>query len=470
MAINKRFRLMSRAAVLFGVAWVCGCSSGAASGTNPIHYGAIPIKKVANKPPMGWNSWDVFGADVTEAEVKAAADVMARQLKPLGYEYVVIDIAWYAPNASAIGERYKEPRPKQKIDEFGRLIPVTERFPSAVDGAGFRPLADHLHERGLKLGLHVMRGIPRQAVENNTPIKGTPYRAQDIVSYEKACTFYDGMLSIDMSRPGAQSYYDSIVELYAQWGVDFIKADDMTSYPHKFDEVKAMRLAVENAKRPIVLSLSPGAVSSWDRNVLSHYADQFRISGDFWDEWSDLKAQFAKVHMFREVTGPGAWADCDMIPLGLINVRGEHGSGPRVSRFTIDEARSLIALWTIFRSPLMLGMSLTQLDPQTLALIANPLAIRVNQYSVGNREIRYVVNEESVWTARSPDGKEVYVALFNLTDEPRPLRVDLAALTVNKGFNGVVTNVFTHEKTRLGDEGLVAEVPPHGVHYVALSL
>lgn len=290
MAVDTRLRFVSRAACL-GVAWLLSsCSSGGVNAGNPIHYGAIPVNKVASKPPMGWNSWDVFGADVTEAEVKAAADVMASHLKPLGYEYLVIDIAWYAPHASAVGQRYKQPRPEQVIDEFGRLIPVTERFPSAAGGKGFRPLANHLHERGLKLGIHVMRGMPRQAVENNTPIKGTPYKAQDIVCYEKACTFYDGMLSIDMSRPGAQEYYNSIVELYAQWGVDFIKADDMTSYPHKFDEVKAMRLAVEKANRPIVLSLSPGAVNSWDRNVLSHYADQFRISGDFWDEWPDPTA------------------------------------------------------------------------------------------------------------------------------------------------------------------------------------
>lgn len=381
---------------------------------------AYEFKKVAKHPPMGWNSWDVYGADVTEEEVRATAAVMASTLKPLGYQYVVIDIAWYAPEATAVDEGYKRPRPKQLIDGYGRLVPTPVRFPSAKAGS-FKPLADELHAMGLKLGLHIMRGIPRQAVEQNTPIKGTPYRARDIVTYEKACTFYDGMLSIDMTKPGAQAYYDSIVELYASWGIDFLKADDMTSYPHKLDEPRALRLAIEKVKHPIVLSLSPGAVNVWDRNFLSHHADMYRISGDFWDEWEDLRAQFQKAHLFGPYTGPFAWADLDMIPFGRINVRGERGQGARQARFVAPEARTLMALWTIFRSPLMLGMELTQLNDETRALITNADAIRIDQTSINNREVRFVPNQEVVWAADAPDATETYAALFNISDEPRTI-------------------------------------------------
>ena len=322
---------------------------------NDINYGSFPIEKVAKTPPMGWNSWDVFGADVTEEEVKAITDFMADSLKHFGYEYVVIDIAWYAPEATAVHEKYKEPYPKQVIDQYGRLLPAPNKFPSAKDST-FKELARYIHDKGLKMGIHVMRGIPRQAVEQNTPIKGTPYRAQDIVMYEKTCTFYDGLLSIDMTKPGSQEYYNSIVELYEEWGIDFIKADDMTSYPPKLDEGKALRYAIEEVERPIVLSLSPGAVNSWDRSYLHYYADMYRISGDFWDEWEDLKDMFNRARIFKGHTGPGGWADCDMIPLGYINVRGERGVGGRMSRFTPEEYKTLMSFWTIYRSPLMLGM------------------------------------------------------------------------------------------------------------------
>jgi hypothetical protein len=453
-------------ACLLLVVALSACLPSASHEATPIHYGGFPITKVADKPPLGWNSWDVFGADVTEAEVKAVADYMAKSLKPLGYEYVVIDIAWYAPEASAIDERYKEPKPEQLIDAYGRLIPAPNRFPSAKEGS-FKPLADHLHAQGLKLGIHVMRGIPWQAVEQNTPIKGTPYHARDIVTYEKACTFYDGMYSVDISQPGAQAYYQSLADLYAEWGIDFIKADDMTSYPPKFDEITALRYAIEQVDRPILLSLSPGSVNSWDRHFLAHYADMYRISGDFWDEWPDLKAQFGKAHTFRHHTGPGHWADLDMIPLGTINVRGEHGDGARMSRFTPDEARTLMSLWTIFRSPMMLGMDLAQMDPFTQSLLTNATAIEIDQTSIDNREVRFQPNEEAVWTATSPDGKTRYLALFNLSDAPRRLSVsweelDSAPLTA-------ATDVWSGEQETLSDETLAYVVPPHGVKYLVLK-
>jgi hypothetical protein len=182
---------------------------------------------VAPTPPMGWNSWDSYGTTVREDQVKANVDWMAEHLAKYGWKYIVVDIQWYEPNAQ--GHDYKPGAPLT-MDEFGRLTPAVNRFPSSGNGAGFKPLADYVHSKGLKFGIHIMRGIPRQAVEENLPIKGTQYHASDIADKDNACRWNPDMWGIDTTKPGAQAYYDSIAQLYASWGVDFIKADDMGSH------------------------------------------------------------------------------------------------------------------------------------------------------------------------------------------------------------------------------------------------
>ena len=122
---------------------------------------------LAQIPPLGWNSWDCYGTTVREEEVKANADFMATRLAQFGWNYVVVDIQWYEPNAQAHG--YRE-NAELITDGFGRLLPAINRFPSAANGAGFKPLADYVHSLGLKFGIHIMRGIPRQAVRQNLPI------------------------------------------------------------------------------------------------------------------------------------------------------------------------------------------------------------------------------------------------------------------------------------------------------------
>jgi hypothetical protein len=132
--------------------------------------------KLAPTPPMGWNSWDAYGTTVTENEVKANADTMAAVLKPYGWQYIVIDIQWYEPNAKAHGYR---PNAQLVMDPNGRLIPALNRFPSSANGNGFRPLADYVHSKGLKFGIHILRGIPRPDVcsiechSNNGPFDGS---------------------------------------------------------------------------------------------------------------------------------------------------------------------------------------------------------------------------------------------------------------------------------------------------------
>ncbi|MBR6325788.1 MAG: alpha-galactosidase, partial [Lachnospiraceae bacterium] len=117
--------------------------------------------------PMGWNSWDCYGPSVTEEIVRANARIMAEKLKGSGWEYIVVDIQWYQPTA---GAHDYVPFADLTMDAYGRLLPAVNRFPSAADGAGFKPLADYVHSLGLKFGIHIMRGIPRQAVHQNTPV------------------------------------------------------------------------------------------------------------------------------------------------------------------------------------------------------------------------------------------------------------------------------------------------------------
>lgn len=153
----------------------------------------------AATPPMGWNSWDSFATTVTEAQARAQADVMAEQLKPFGWEYLTVDIQWYEPNATGFDYRAGA---KLVLDQWGRLLPAPNRFPSAANGVGFKALADYVHRQGLKFGLHLMRGIPRQAVAENTPIQGTPYHAGDIADRQHVCPWNTDMFGVDMSKPG----------------------------------------------------------------------------------------------------------------------------------------------------------------------------------------------------------------------------------------------------------------------------
>jgi len=211
----------------------------------------------AASPPMGWNSWDCFGTTVTEEQTKQQADFMAEKLKSHGWQYIVVDIQWYQPTSK--GHDY-QPGAKLTMDEFSRLLPAVEKFPSATNGQGFRPLADYIHSKGLKFGIHMMRGIPRQAVFQNTAIKGTSARAADIADTNSVCAWNPDMFGVDMKRPGAQAYYDSLFELVASWGVDFVKIDDLSRPYNAFQraETEAIRQAIDRTGRAIVFSTSPG--------------------------------------------------------------------------------------------------------------------------------------------------------------------------------------------------------------------
>jgi hypothetical protein len=374
---------------------------------------------LAPTPPMGWNSWDSYGTTVREEQVKANADVMARDLARYGWKYIVVDIQWYEPNAQ--GHEYK-PGARLSMDEYGRLLPAVNRFPSSANGKGFKPLADYIHSKGLKFGIHIMRGIPREAVAENLPIKGTNYHAADVADRDNPCKWNPDMWGVDTTKPGSRAYYDSIAELYASWGVDFIKADDMGSHLYQPAEIKALSLAIRKTGRPIVLSISPGPAPISEAEFFEKYAQMWRISDDFWDNWKLLRRQFDYTRDWARYVGKNdTWPDADMLPFGKLRVTSVEGGGAP-SKFTPDEQQTVMTLWSIFRSPLIFGGDLPSNDAATTALITNQEVLAVDQNSSEGHEALSRGNIR-VWTAEIPGSTDRYVAAFNLSDSPEQVDV-----------------------------------------------
>jgi alpha-galactosidase len=416
----------------------------------------------APTPPMGWNSWDCYGTTVTEAEVKAQADYMARHLARFGWQYVVVDIQWYEPNAKAHG--YRE-NAELVMDGYGRLLPATNRFPSAADGRGFKPLADYLHRRGLKLGIHIMRGIPRRAVKQNLPVWGSKVRASEIADEKNVCTWNSDMYGVDMSKPGAQDYYDSLIALYKEWGVDYIKADDMSSPIFHEAEIDALSRAIQKSGRRTVLSLSPGPAPLTRADFLQHHAQLWRISNDFWDRWEDLRKQFEYCRQWAPFIGQGGWPDADMLPLGRIGIRAERGDDRR-TRFNRDEQLTLMTLWLIFRSPLMFGGDLPSNDDFTLSLLTNAEALAVHQNSANNHEL-FARDKQIAWVADIPGNKGKYLAVFNLNDVATDIKVKRSEIGLTGRY--AVRDLWQKKSPGfLGDE-LVTKVPPHGAALYRIS-
>ena len=376
---------------------------------------------IANTPPMGWNSWDCYGAAVTEDTVRRNAEYMAAHLKPFGWEYVVVDIQWYQPTAST---HAYEPFSDLTMDAFGRLTPAANRFHSAAGGKGFKPLADYVHNLGLKFGLHIMRGLPRMAAHRRLPIEGSGFRCSDAADPNSICAWNPDMYGLRADLPAARAYYDSIFRLYAEWGVDFVKCDDIArEYPHCRREIEIISAACRGCGRDIVLSLSPGPAPLEQAEHLKRHANMWRITDDFWDEWPLLKAMFERAEKWCVHAGPGHWPDADMLPVGALRqCYDDHPLG-RWTNFTEPEQRTMLTLWCMMRSPLMIGGDMTKNDPFTLSLLTNAGVLGILRDSWCGHPL-YTAEDECAWIAPRRDGRGAYVAAFNLSDAPRRVRID----------------------------------------------
>jgi hypothetical protein len=369
---------------------------------------------------MGWNSWDSYGFTIDENEFKANAAVLA-SLKPYGWTYAVIDEGWYMGNP--FGDKLAARA--YRLDGFGRLIPDPARFLSSVDGAGFKPLADWLHAQGLKFGLHIVRGIPKDAVATNLPIAGSTFSVVDAADTADTCPWDDGNYGVRDNEAG-QAYYDSLMRLYADWGVDFVKVDCIADHPYKANEIRQIALAIKKTGRPIVLSLSPGPTNLSHAAEVAQYSQMWRIANDLWDGWSfappwpnGLRSAFDNLASWAPYAKAGNWPDADMLPFGALEPHPGWGE-PRQSRLTQDEERTQFTLWAIARSPLILGGNLTKLDDFERTLITNKDLIAVNQTVWESHPVDYKKGEDFVtWEAfTGPRDKPIrYFAYFNLSDD-----------------------------------------------------
>ena len=432
------------------------------------------LDHVAPTPPLGWNSFDCYGSAVTEAEFRANVDVMAEVLKPHGWEYAVVDFCWSHPNPGPCHNPHQGPgfSPMLHTDAHGRLVPAPERFPSAAGGAGFKPLADYVHGKGLKFGIHVMRGIPYQVAFEDMLVGGRRYRAKEIARLDSRCPWLNHMVGVDVSKPGGQAYYDSLFELYASWGVDFVKVDDIladgnfdSDGPYHAEEIEAIGRAIERCGRPMVLSLSPGDAPKRVAEHVVEHANMWRISADFWDDWRRLERMFGSCAWWATRRKPGRWPDADMLPLGRLSKRGPKGP-ERDCWFTPAEQKTLMTLWTIFRSPLMMGGALVDLDDATTALLTNAAVLDVLRHGRDAGQARRE-GDEIVWTAGDArDDRVRYAAIFNLGDAALPVTLNLAELGLP---SAAAVDLWSGEGVAIGDGMVTATLEPHACLYLKLT-
>lgn len=424
---------------------------------------ALSANTLAPTPPMGWNSWDAYGFTITEADFKANAKVLA-QLRQFGWIYAVIDEGWYMGNPAGanLGQR------DYKLDAHGLLAPSLDRFPSSKGGVGLAPLAAWTHSQGLKFGIHIVRGIPKQAVKDNVPIAGSNFHASDAADTADVCPWDDGNYGIRDNAAG-QAYYDSMLKLYSDWGLDFIKVDCISDHPYEATEIRQIATAIKHSGRPIVLSLSPGPTQLSHAAEVTRYSQMWRISNDIWDGWSftptkpgddfpnGIVTAFDNLARWSPHTRSGNWPDADMLPWGALKPNPGWGTA-RQSGLTHDEQQTQFLLWSIARSPLILGANLTQLDEFTRVLITNRALIEVNQKSQSSHPVTKLpagLENIRVWVA---DG--AVVALFNLSAQPAAVQASWTELGLGAGSHSVRN--LLDGKTSAASSEVKVSLPGHG--------
>lgn len=421
----------------------------------------------AKFPPMGWNSYDYYDTTVDEAAVRANADYMAAHLKPYGWEYIVVDIEWYSHKPGSMREQFQYiPFAGVEMDEYSRLFPDPERFPSSANGAGFKPLADYVHSLGLKFGIHIMRGIPRIAAHLHTAIKGCELTADMAADPASICRWNPDMYGLRDTEAG-QAYYDSLLELYASWGVDFIKCDDICNTNNQSiynenafsgrHEIEMLSKAIQKCGRPIVLSLSPGPALIDKAWFYEKHANMWRITDDLWDDWSMVKNMFFRCELWQNHVSEGCYPDCDMLPLGMI---GKGFGDERASGLTHEEQRTMMSLWCIFGSPLMLGCEMTKMDDWTFSLLTNREVLKLLNPACRAFQICRDENK-AVWSAQNRQEDTKYLALFNLKDETQEISLSFNELNLD-AVKLSLKDLWTNELLTCDASHLKITLPVHG--------
>lgn len=449
-------------------------------------------KLVAQTPPMGWNSYDAYHAAITENQFLEIVDTLSSEFLPYGWEYAVIDYCWFHPgpegwdpqndwhtfDISQTRDRNGALVPRMTMDKYGRLLPAINRFPSAANGVGFKKIAEYVHSKGMKFGIHIMRGIPRQAVEDNCQILGTNYNARDIAFLQDTCTWLNTMYGVDSRKPGAQEYYNSLFKLYAEWGVDFIKADDMMVPKYHSGEIEMMRKAIYECGCPMVLSLSCGeAIISQAKHLVKN-ANMWRISIDFWDRWKDLKRMFDLTSAWSPFIGKGTWPDNDMIPFGKLCLTGfpvSHNNPhsdkiEHESNFTETEHVTLMNLWSITKSPLIWGGDPLTSSEWSKAFLKNKEVIYVNQNSINNRLLYHGYGDSDcqIWIADDPVNKDKFIAMFNSKAEPQDITFTFFYADIYHSIE--FRDLWLHKNVGTFESTFTQKIEPHGSRLYRLHI
>jgi hypothetical protein len=443
---------------------------------------------LAKTPPMGWNSFDSYGVYLHEEAAMANLEAFAEKLKPHGYEYYVIDAGWFGEFKLRPGTIYPAEKHagKMNFNEYGLLQPSETYFPS-----GLQPLIDRCHELGLKFGLHLMRGIPREAVHQNLPIKGTDYTAAQIADTTSICSWNHQNYGVDMSKPGAQEFYNSLMDQMAEWGVDFIKYDDLVPFP---EEIKGIANAIDQCGRPIVYSLSPGGDVDPGHIDAFKRAHMLRVTPDIWDEQKGIDQCFAAWRKWQGKEDSGFWIDMDMIPFGklqLMNpkpdgVKGDETKGElrkmmdsgelermellsgkgftRWCELSRDQMYTFITLRALAASPLMMGGDLPSLDDFSLSLITNKDMLACNQNGVMGK-LAYEEKGIEAWKTPENDTQDGWIGIFNRTDSELSIALEMADLGFEPGATYELRDVWNEAKVT----SLDFRINPNGVIFLDYS-
>lgn len=419
-------------------------------------------KLIAPTPPMGWNSWDSYGLRINEQQFRENVAVLAMKLKSFGYNYAVIDEGWYMHNPE---NRPKPELLKYAVDENGRFIPVTARFPSALQNGkntGFLEVANLVHSKGLKFGIHIVRGIPRESVQRNLPIEGSSFTAQDAADQNDPCPWDPTTWGVK-DTPAGQAWYDSLLRQYAMWGVDFLKVDCIADHPYKPAEIRQINRAIGRSGREMVLSLSPGPTAVEHHAEIAEVGQMWRISNDVWDFWigqadypTGVQNQFERAARWAQYAKPGAWPDADMLPVGELRPYPDVGPAPRHTRLTPAEQHTLLSLWAMARSPLIVGANLTLLDKETLGLLCNRDILKIDQTATASREVLHE-GDLVVWSAALP-GDEHALALFNLGEKDLLIDRPLTAFVPAGDYDR--KNAWTNKKMPVSNR-VTTTLQPH---------
>ena len=441
---------------------------------------AATSEALAQTPPMGWNSFDSYGVYLHEQAALANLEAMAEKLLPYGYEYFVIDNGWFGEYTLQEGSIFPAEKHAHdiRIDEYGYFLPSEVYFPN-----GLKPIVARCHDLGLKFGVHLMRGIPRKAYEMNLPIKGTRYTARDIADTnpDENCKWCHYCYAVDMSKPGAQEWYDGLIEHVASIGVDMIKYDDIVAHP---DEVEAVAKAIDKTDRPILLSLSPGNTVDPDAIDFFRMSNMVRVTPDVWDEQKYIDLCFEAWRKWQGKEQPGFWIDMDMIPFGQLQLMSPPSSDVkktvmdkgdialagkgvnRICQLSRDQMETFITIRAMAASPLMMGGDLPSLDMFSLSLITDVDMLACNQNGVMGSLI-YAKDDIEVWkTEKKGSAQVAWVAIFNRSEVVKPIVLSAAKLGLKEISSIRLRNIWKKAKLDLNE---LVKIPINGVIFIAVN-